>query len=108
MEIIALIAIAVIYSVGCLLSYSEEYRRTSWFIWVGGLIGILINVIWFSLVKYLDDKQKIYIFGLIWDSIMMLIYYLLPMLVFGVKLNKISLFALSLIVCGMVILKIKG
>ncbi len=107
MEVVVLVIISIVYAIGCAFTYNEKFRQSDWFVLIGVAIGVTINALWFYAVKCLDDKDRIYTFGLIWDSIMMITYYLLPILMFGVKLDKVTIIALLLIVIGMVLLKVK-
>lgn len=105
MEILALTTITVLYIFCCIVSYTDDWRNSYWYIPVITVVGLLINMIWAGVVKYLDDKQQIYIFGLVWDSIMMTTYYLLPILFFNVKLTKQTIFGLLFVVAGVIVLK---
>ena len=105
MEIISLIIITILYIIGCMISYSDDYRKAYWFVPIGVFIGVLINLVWVYTIKYLDNNQKIYVFGIMWDALMMTTYYLLPILLFDVKLTKTTIIGLILILSGVVILK---
>lgn len=107
MELLSLFLATILFLLGCYLSYLSEYRQTTWFVWVGVFLGILTNFLWFYTIKCIDDKQKIYIFSLTWDAIMVFIYYGLPLIIFGVKLDKYSLLGLILLVTGIIVLKAK-
>ena len=74
---------------------------------LGVFMGCLLSVIWFWVAKHIHNKDKMYIFNLTWDSMMLLIYYLLPLIFFGSKLDRWGWIGLGLITLGAVILRIK-
>lgn len=97
-----------VYCVCAYLSYSEEMRGKWWFVPVAVALGTVVSTIWFLTVRYLGDKQKIYVFSLFWDFVMMFVYYFLPVVWFGVKMDKWSLGGMVLMVTGLLIIKLRA
>lgn len=106
MEWIIITVTAVLYAMGCWLTYADGARNYWWYVPLGVLIGAVVNLFWFLAVKWLDDKQRIFVFNLIWDSVLLLIYYILPLILFGVSIDKKMVLAMTLIISGMVVLKL--
>lgn len=96
------------YCVCAYFSYSDEMRKKPWFIPVAVGLGTVVSTIWFITVRWLDDKQKIYVFSLFWDFVMMFVYYFLPIVWFGVKLDKWAAVGMLMMVAGLVIVKARS
>jgi hypothetical protein len=60
------------------------------------------------MARYLDNKQKIYIFSLLWDTVMVLVWYFIPILFFGVKIDRWILLGVLLMVLGLSIIKVRS
>ena len=97
---------AVIYVLSCWLTFASSLKDRWWYIPLGMLLGIVLNGVWFWAAKTFGDKNKMYAFSLTWDALMMMIFYTLPLLLFGAKLDRTGWFALGLIVIGAIILKL--
>ncbi len=108
MEWLFLALAALLYGVGCWLTYANDLKKFWWYIPLGVFFGCLINVVWFVAAKAFPDKHRMYIFSLLWDAGLMLIYYGLPLLLFGVKVNRWTVGGMMLIVVGAAIIKLKS
>ena len=108
MEWLVLVIATILYCICAYITYQEEVRKQWWFIPFGVLLGTTLATMWFLTIRYIGDKQRIYVFSLFWDTIMWSIYYILPAVFFGVKLNSWTSFGLALIVAGLLVVKLKG
>lgn len=108
MEWFVLLFVSLLYAVGAYMTYTEEARKQWWFIPFAVGLGAVVSTLWFLMVRWLDDKQRIYVYSLFWDAIMIAVYYFLPPLIFGVKLDKWSLVGLALIVGGVALIKVRS
>lgn len=105
----SLILLAIgLYCCSSYLSYSDAWRRSPWLIPVGMSIGIVSSIAWFMLVKQVDDKQRIYFYSLIWDTIICSCFYIVPIIFFSVKIDRWSFLGLALMICGLVIIKLRA
>jgi drug/metabolite transporter (DMT)-like permease len=102
-------AIAMLgYVVSCNFAFHEEFRRNSpWFIPINVLIGVALSTIWYINIRNLDDKDRIYFYGVVWDMGIVLTYYILPIIFFEVKLNRFGLAGVGFMIFGMLLLKLK-
>jgi multidrug transporter EmrE-like cation transporter len=107
-EWLVLVVIGLLYVCSAYLSYNEEWRRTDWFWPVSVVLGLVISSVWFAMVKYLDDKQRIYVYSLCWDSLMCGTFYLVPLIFFGVKLDRWSVLGLILMIAGVMLIKVRS
>lgn len=108
MEWFTLLLVGVVYTISTYLTYSEDIRQKWYFIPLAVLLGSLTSVLWFCTVRYINDKDRIYVYSLFWDFVMIAIFYLYPVLFLGVKLDKWSLLGLFLVLVGIVIIKIRS
>jgi hypothetical protein len=95
----------VLYAASAYLSYHKEWKSSNFYFPLGIFVGLLITTLWFWLVKNMDDKNEIYFYSLVWDAIMIGVFYIVPIIVYGVNINKIGLIGLFLIICGLIIFK---
>lgn len=98
---------AVIYVICAYLTYKEEWRNEWWYLPVSCSFGTILVFIWYLVIKYIGDKDRIYFYSICWDAILVGVYYLLPIALFGVKLDRYGIAGLSLMVAGLVLLKMK-
>ena len=103
-----LVLIGLIHSLCCYLTFNERYHERWWFIPIGLLFGMSSNGLWFLAAKTIGNKDNLYVFTLFWDGLVVAIYFLMPVLLFGVKLDKIGVLGLGLIVLGTVLIKWKS
>ena len=107
-EWLILAVIACMYCVSAYLSYSEGCRRAPWYWPVSILVGLVISATWYAMVKYLDDKQRIYVYSMCWDTTMCCAFYITPLVFFGVKLDRWSVVGLAFMLTGLAIIKSRG
>lgn len=88
------------------MSYNEAFRRSDYFIPVTILIGLLCSIIWNSMVKYIDDKNRIYYYSLVWDVSTIFVYYLFPLMFLNIKLEKFGIIGIIMIIFGLFVVKL--
>lgn len=88
------------------LGYNELTRRTNWFIPVSVLINLILSIMWFFSVKYIDHKSRIFFYSLCWDSLMIATAYFVPILLFNLQLNKLTILGFFLMMVGLALIKI--
>ncbi len=88
------------------LGYNEITRRTNWFIPVSVIVNFLLSIMWFYSVKYIDHKSRIFFFSLCWDSLMIATAYFVPILMFNLQLNKMTILGFLLMMIGLTLIKI--
>lgn len=106
MQWIALVVVFVLYSICCYFTFDDRTRAKWWYVPSGVFLGIVCNTIWLFMTRSLDDKEKIYFYALFWDAMIVVVFYGMPILLFGVKLNKWGLLGLALMITGLTIMKI--
>lgn len=101
------IVLAIIFnSCNCLLSFQKNLYDKWYFIPLGVSFAICSNLTWFSAVKFLNDPKKIYIFSIMWDFVICVIYFLFPMIFCKINLQKYELIGLIIVLIGICIMKI--
>lgn len=108
MQYIALVLIGIMCGLSAWITYKESNRNSSWFIPTLIGIDIVSNLVWAGMTRYLDDKQKIYVFSLFWDTVMVLVWYFIPIMFFGVKIDRWILLGVLLMILGLSIIKVRS
>lgn len=108
MEILLLLLIGSIHCICCYLTFNEKFYDRAWFIPIGLLIGMISNGLWFLAAKTIGNRSHLYVFSMFWDCLMIAIYFLLPVFFFGIKLDKMGVFGLTLIIIGTFIMKCRS
>lgn len=106
MEWFFLVIVVLCYFTTCSMSYNEAFRRSDYFIPVTIAIGLLCSIIWNSMVKYIDDKNRIYYYSLVWDISTIFVYYLFPLIFLNIKLEKVGIIGIFMIVAGLIVVKL--
>lgn len=74
---------------------------------LAALLGAISNICWIHVAKSCNSPNQILKMGLYWDSMITLVYFLLPFLIFNVKINTTTgLLGIILIISGIFTLKI--
>ena len=105
MEWITLLIALNFYFACTYFSFHEELRRANWFVPVSVCLNIVTSFLWFSTVKYIDEKNKIFFYSLAWDFCMVCIAYFVPILFFNLNLNKMTIAGFLLMIIGLIIIK---
>lgn len=108
MQWLVLVIAFLLYSLCCWLTYSEGYRDKWWYLPLGIMLGATCNLMWLMMTKAIDDKDKIFIYALFWDAVIVAVFYGLPIFFFGVKLDKWGLLGVLMIVIGLTIIKVRS
>ena len=107
-ELIVLFFALILSSASCYVSFNKNLHDKWFYIPVGITIAFITNFIWYNSTKWIGDEKKIYVFSLVWDFIVCLVYLFLPLIMFKIKLDKVSVFGLLLMLIGLIIIKIKN
>lgn len=107
MENLSTLLITILYMIGCFITYNDFTRNQWWFVPLGVLLGLIGSFVWYYTCKVVEDKERILVLSLVWDSILIAVYYGMPILFFNVKLDKISTIGAIFILVGIIILKFK-
>jgi drug/metabolite transporter (DMT)-like permease len=104
---IILLLIGLIHTVICSISFNKNIHDRWWYFPLGLCLGISSNALWLFSAKLLGEKNEIYIFSLLWDCVMVGVYFLVPVFVFGIKLDRIGIIGLILVLVGTLLIKIR-
>lgn len=106
MEWLVLLLAGIVYTFSAYLSYNEEWKKHWSYYPTGIFFGILVSILWYYLAKHIPEKNRIYFYSLVWDTIMIFVFYFTPILFYGVTLNKANLIGLALIILGLMVFKL--
>lgn len=104
--LILLVAILV-YSGSCFISYSDHLKQSAWYFPIAIILGAMGSTLWFYGCKLLNSKEDIFVFGLMWDVVLVGVFYGIPILAFGVRLDKWTSISAALILLGILSLKLR-
>lgn len=98
----------LVFTLGAWASYSDKWRDSVWFFPTVAGTGFVCSVLWYLASRALACKELIFTYSLVWDSLMMVAYYVLPLLVMGVRPGPGVMLGGALIVSGMLVIKLGG
>lgn len=96
----------VVYALAAGVSYSSSFKQSPYYYWFGIASAVIANLIWFYIAKHTENKADLYIRALVWDSMIVGAYVIIPMLFMGVRLAGWSLVGAWLIIIGLILTKI--
>jgi len=105
MQYLILLVAAFFNATSCFISYKKELHSFWWYVPLGILVGSVCNYLWFSGTKIVSEQKEIYAFSMMYDFTLVLVYYFLPILIFGIKFNKIGLIGISMMFIGIMLIK---
>lgn len=105
---LVLIPVVFMFLVGSVFSYRPGLRASPWFGPVYMVVSVGCALCWVWACRQFDDQRRIYFLSLVWDSLMVACYYLLPLLAFEMRFNRWVWFGVVLMVAGLVVVKVNG
>lgn len=99
-------AASLFYLFGAYIAYDVAIKASPWFLPIGIVVGIVSNLIWLYVTKITTDNKDLFVYGLIWDVMMMAAYILVPLLLFHVKLDWKQTVGTILVVLGLILTKL--
>lgn len=90
------------------LAYNDYAKSQWWYYWVGIGLAIVGNYLWLWIAKSSPEKNSVYFNGLVWDSIIVGVYSLVPIAMFGVRFSMLTGLGVLMVVIGMITIKVAG
>lgn len=97
---------AIVYSIGAVISNSLILKGHDLYILYGVMVGIVANVIWFSMAQRVIDPSKILMLGFYWDIMIVCCFTTIPVLFYGATLSWTKIIGLGIIFIGIVLTKL--
>lgn len=94
------------YSSLVCLTYLKDLRETWYYLPVGLGLALLNNFIWLTIARQSPNEHVLYLYGIYWDTIIILTYTLIPFLMFNIKLSNISWVGIGLVLLGLLVTKL--
>jgi len=96
----------IFYCASVFLSYSDKMKASPWFFPLGLLFAAICNFIWLYIAKNTVTKHDIYMAGLLWDSMIVGPYVLIPVLCFGVRFAPLNMLGVAMVIAGIILTKV--
>ena len=100
-----ILLITLAHAFSCYFSYEKWAQDKWWYYCYAVFAGGMTNVLWFIATKIISDKKEIYLYSLAWDFFVVAVYFLLPVFLLDIKLNKIGIAGLFLMFLGFLLIK---
>lgn len=100
-----LFIVFIIYSIGSAIAYNDSIRNSPWLYVYALIISTVGSLLWITIVKIVDQKEKIYVVGVWWDVIVALAYTIVPIIFFHLKFGPMAWMGVILIMAGLLLLK---
>ena len=107
-EIISLSLVMIFQSFCCYLAFNKDLYDKWYFIPGGLLCSSAGSMVWLMTARIMNDPRRLYIFSFAWDLAICSVYFLLPVFVAKIRLNKYELIGICVMATGLMIMKIKG
>lgn len=98
---------ALAYAVAVSICYIPAIKAGPWYFPTGILCGIAANAIWLHLAKNQIDNSRILVAGFYWDTMIIITYTLIPVVLFGVRVSWTTAAGLVLIGLGIFLTKMQ-
>lgn len=96
----------VFSTIGALSSYHATLKLTHWYYPLNLLVAVLANIIWFSMAKSETNANVLMFKALIWDTIIVMTYVIVPLLFFNARFTFAQGIGILLTVVGLIITKL--
>ncbi len=94
------------YSFYSYINYSKKIKESIYFFPMGILLSLIGNLFWLLISKEIKSDNKMIIYALIFDGMVMTTFTLIPVLLFGIKLNMTGMIGLMITATGLILLKL--
>ena len=89
------------------LNYTEFFPRDSWqYYSSAAVMGAINTCMWFLITALQPQTNKIYTNGIIYDSTIILVYLLFPLLITSVSLSGKAIAGIILMMIGAILTKV--
>jgi len=106
MQILFLSAVALVYFAYAYLAFSDINKNGLTFFLLSMVVGAFYSLLWYWSSRLITEKSDYFLFVLIWDFVYIGVFYLTPVLFFGVKLDKWGIIGMLSMIAGLLIMKI--
>lgn len=96
-----LIPVTMLFCIGSYLSYNPTYNRTSWFTPVCMLLSVSVAGCWGIALRLLETKEQIFKYNLVWDTLAVTAYVILPLIISGVRVPLLTLVGALIVLFGL-------
>ena len=97
--------LTVVLSIGAFSTYSKELKASYWGLPVFLLVSNISSYLWYYAATKTKDSKEMMFVSLVWDVIMVILYYIFPMMYSLDKLNWQVPIASSMVIIGLFWLK---
>lgn len=87
------------------MNYSDKAKASNWYFPAGMALALVSNSIWMYLAKHSANTNQVYVRGIIWDSMIIFAYSILPIFIFNVRFTIGQSFGVAFILFGFGLLK---
>lgn len=95
----------VAYFVIATVSYSETIKSSPWFYPIGLFGALIANLTWLWISSLDKNASSLMIKGLWWDSMLVFVYLIVPIIFFGARFSLYQGIGVGLIVLGIALTK---
>lgn len=95
----------MVYLATVSMNYSDKAKAALWYYPAGMTLALISNFLWMYLAKHAVNPNQVYIRGILWDSMIIFAYSILPVLIYNIKFTTLQLFGVGLILFGFGLLK---
>lgn len=95
-----------IYCLQASFVYLVHLKTSSWYYLVGLLCPVLANILFLTLARLAGSQSATMAWAALWDTGILVAYFIVPVLFFGVRPSPVGYFGLSLLLAGALIMKL--
>lgn len=96
----------IIYVIYALVVFNPTFKTSSWYVWLGLLIALLGNLVWMLIAKSSDNSNQMMFYALLWDSMVVMSFVLVPVFAYGVKLSLVTIIGIATTTLGLIVMKL--
>lgn len=93
------------YAFKASMFYSVAMKHSRYYYIIGGLLSILISVLWLRVTHDTLDANKVFFYSNVFNLMGMCVDMFLPYLVFGLNYSKFGIIGIILVALGTILVK---
>jgi|SRR5690606_1668 len=90
-----------IYTFSVIISYSDDFKSAWYYLPMGAALGAAATVLWLLIAKSSKGPSEIMINGLLWDSVILSCYLIIPWFFHSISLTGLQKAGIVLVVLGL-------
>lgn len=95
----------IVYFFMAYISYHEGIKNSKYYFLLGMLVAVVASFVWLYVAKMETNSSRLLVKSFFWDSMVTIIYVLVPVIAFNAKINFTQGLGFLIVCAGLIVIK---